>query len=507
MAAPVPVTIDPGGLTLSMLRSVSREPVRVTISASARENIVRSHGHLRRAMDSGDLIYGVNTGFGPLSKQAIPVRDLAELQRRLILSNAAGVGEPLAPGIVRRIVLLKLATLARGASGVSPDLADALAALLNRNVIPIIPEKGSVGASGDLAPLAHVGACLIGAGEAFHDGKRKPAAQALSDAGLQPYALQPKEGLALVNGTQVSTALAVEGLFLIEDLFSAALTIGALSVDAGSGTVHAFDRRLQDLRGQHGQKIVASHLRRTLEGSGLQANRPIVRVQDPYCLRCQPQVMGAVLDQVLHARTILARELNAVSDNPLFDPESGDILYGGNFHAQPIGLVADILALALAEIGSMSERRTAFLVDEKMSGLPAFLVEAGGLNSGFMVAQVTAAALASENKSLAHPNSIDSLPTAANQEDYVSMATHAARRLIPMADNAASILAIEFLSAAQGLDLRRPLRSSSALEAFVAELRQAVPTWLDDRYFAPDIEAARALVRGSLAADQSFLPA
>jgi histidine ammonia-lyase len=375
--------------------------------------------------------------------------------------------------------------------------------------VPVVPEKGSAGASGDLAPLAHIGAALIGEGDVFHRGERKPAARALQQEGACPLQLGPKEGLALVNGTQVSTALAIEGLFRLEELLATALVIGALSVEAGSGTAMAFDPRIQALRGQKGQQTVGAVLAGLLKGSPLQQARPVQRIQDPYCLRCQPQVMGAVLDQLRHAADILTREINGVSDNPLFDVESGDILYGGNFHAQPIGLAVDGMALAIAEIGSMSERRTAFLIDPSLSGLPAFLVAKAGLNSGFMVAQVTAAALVTENKALAHPVSIDSIPTAANLEDHVSMAAYAARRLLPMAENARAILGIELLSAAQGLDLRRPARTSETLEAVHAGMRARVPAWEEDRFFSPDIEAAIEMIAGGLCSERvgrSFLP-
>ena len=491
--------IRPGGLTLRELRAFECAPVEITLSEDARAVVRASKQVLDHAIAEGRRIYGVTTGSGPLSHQVIGRDLLGEMQRRLVLSNAVGVGAPLSPTVTRRILILKLATLAAGASGVSEALADRLVAMLNADLLPVIPEKGSVGASGDLAPLAHLGACLLGEGEALWRGERMPAGRALAEAGLAPLALEPKEGLAIVNGTQVSTALAVEGLLRTEEHLAAALACGALSVEAGSGTAAAFDARIHALRGQVGQAAVSGVLWALLDGSGLQADRPMARVQDPYCLRCMPQVMGAALDQITHAAAILDRELKAVTDNPLIDTDSGDLLFGGNFHAQPVGLVADNLALALAEIGSMSERRTAFLVDQGRSGLPAFLVAEGGLNSGFMVAQVTAAALASENKALAHPGSVDSIPTAANQEDYVSMATYAARRLGDMAENVSAILAIELLAAGQGLDLRRPARSSPALEDLHAALRAVVPAWDEDRYFAPDVEAARALLTGDIA--------
>lgn len=501
--------IRPFGLTLASLRALEDPGVEIALSEEARAAIRRANEVLVAAIAGGRRIYGVTTGPGPLADRNVGPELLGEAQRRLVLSNAVGVGAPLPPRIVRRIMILKLATFAAGASGVSEALADRFAAMLNAGLLPVVPAKGSVGASGDLAPLAHVGACLLGEGDATLRGVRMPARRALAEAGLEPLTPAPKEGLALVNGTQVSTALALEGLFRAEERFAAALVCGALSVEAGSGDVGAFDPRIQALRGQAGQAAVAHALRTLLDGSGLQADRPVPRLQDPYCLRCQPQVMGAALDQMRHAATVLDREIRAVTDNPLIDVESGDVLFGGNFHAQPVGLAADGLALALAEMGSMSERRVAFLVDAGMSGLPAFLVDGDGADSGFMVAQVTAAALASENKSLAAAVSVDSIPTAANQEDYVSMATYAARRLLDMTDNLRAILAIELLAAAQGLDLRRPARSSPALEALHARLREAVPRWDRDRYFAPDVEAAGALLDAgfaSLPETEALLP-
>lgn len=503
------ILVGAGPLDLPLLRRLREGPLRIRLSDEARQRIRHSHALLEGLIEQDRLVYGVNTGFGPLSGQRIDPGGLAELQRRVVLSNAAGVGRPLPENIVRRIMLLKIATLAAGASGVSEAFADALLAMLDADMVPVVPEKGSVGASGDLAPLAHIGVALIGEGEVFHRGERKPAAHAFQEEGLAPYSLGPKEGLAVVNGTQASTALAIEALFELEEVFATGLVCGALSIEAGSGTGAAFDPRIQALRGQDGQQTVGAVLSGLLRDSPLQADRPVRRVQDPYCLRCQPQVMGAVLDQLRHAAAILMKEINGVSDNPLIDAGTGEVLYGGNFHAQPIGLVADAMALGFAEIGSMSERRTAFLVDTTMSGLPPFLAAEPGLNSGFMVAQVTAAALASENKAIAHPGSIDSIPTAANQEDYVSMATYAARRLLPMAENVRAILAIELLAAAQGLELRRPARSSDRLEDVVGGLRARVPVWGCDRFFSPDIDAALDLIRDGLCLDRidrDFLP-
>ncbi|HYI73456.1 MAG TPA: histidine ammonia-lyase, partial [Skermanella sp.] len=460
----------------------------------------------------GDAAYGINTGFGLLARKRIPNDSLRELQTRLVLSHAAGTGAPLSAATVRLILVLKAASLARGHSGVRPIVIESLLALVNRGVLPVIPSKGSVGASGDLAPLAHLTAALIGIGEVTVGGKTVPAAEGLSAAGLQPLVLEAKEGLALLNGTQVSTALALQGLFAAEDCIAAALVAGGLSVDAARGSDVPFDPRIHELRGQPGQIDVARLLRRLLSGSAIRQSHLTgdERVQDPYSLRCQPQVMGACLDHLRFAATVLEREANAVTDNPLVFPESGDILSGGNFHAEPVAMASDMLALVLAETGALSERRTALLMDTHLSGLPPFLVAEGGLNSGFMIVQVTAAALASENKLLAHPASVDSLPTSANQEDHVSMATHAARRLGDMAENTAGIVAIELLSACQGIDFHRPLETSPCLREALGIVRADVPFYDRDRYFAPDIAAATRTISGGVwhrFMDEGLLPA
>ncbi|MDZ4735235.1 MAG: histidine ammonia-lyase [Rhodospirillaceae bacterium] len=490
---PARITLSPGALTLADLRALEDPACTVAIADEGRTRMQRGSKILGEKLAAGKLVYSVNTGFGPLSGTRIADDKLGELQLRLILSNSTGVGKPLAEKIVRRIMVLKLAALLPGTTGVRVELAEAILALLNAGIHPVIPEKGSVGASGDLAPLAHLGAGLIGIGEVFHKGTRKPAVEALKAAGLAPFVLGPKEGAAIVNGTQVSTALAVEGLFRTEECFAAALVAGAMSVEASRGSAGALDARIHEWRGQPGQQAVAAALRGLLDGSAIQAaGSP--RIQDPYCLRCQPQVMGAALDLIRNTAETLRHELNAVSDNPLICLETGDVLFGGNFHAQPIGLAADSLALAIAETGSISERRIAFLVDAHMSGLPAFLVEEGGLNSGFMLAQVTAAALVSENKAMAHPGSIDSIPTGANYEDYVSMATYAARRTGDMAENLRHIIAIELLAGCQGLEFRRPTRSSDILESVFGTVRKQVAKWDQDRFFKPDLDAAASLI-------------
>jgi histidine ammonia-lyase len=497
-------TIVPGQLDASMLAQAAVNGAHWAIAASARAGIEASVQAVRELVSRDAPVYGINTGFGKLAQTRIANDDLAQLQTNLVLSHSAGVGKPLSAPVVRLMLLLKAASLAHGFSGVRPEVIDALLALLNADVLPVVPEKGSVGASGDLAPLAHLSCVLIGVGEAFVNGERVPALLALAHAGLAPLKLGPKEGLALLNGTQASTALAIHAVQRVRRVFDAAVAIGAMTVDAAKGSDTPFDDRIHAARGQRGQREVATRYRAWLAGSALRASHlSCDRVQDPYCLRCQPQVMGACLDQIEHAWGILLIEANGVSDNPLVFADAQqanhEALSGGNFHAEPVAFAADNLALAIAEIGALAERRTAMLMDPVLSGLPAFLVEHGGLNSGFMIAQVTSAALASENKSLAHPASVDSLPTSANQEDHVSMATFAARRLHTMLDNTAGVVAIEWLCAAQAIEFHRPLRSSAAIEALHARLRAKVTRLSVDRLIAPDIEAATALVEAGLA--------
>jgi histidine ammonia-lyase len=476
-------------LDLSVLRRIARSAVRVTLSRNELSKLNASAAVVAGIVEREQTAYGINTGFGLLAQTRIAHDQIEALQRNLVLSHAAGTGELLTDDVVRLILVLKLASLAQGYSGIRPQTAHALRALLEHEIYPCVPSQGSVGASGDLAPLAHIAAAMIGTGNVRVAGKIVAAKKALRQAGLMPLSLGPKEGLALLNGTQVSTALGLEALFRIEDVFAAALVTGSLSVDA------PFDARIHEIRRQTGQQQVAAVFRRLLAGSAIRASHlHCERVQDPYSLRCQPQVMGACLDLIRGAARTLLLEANAVTDNPLVFPEDGSVCSGGNFHAEPVAFAADQLALAIAEVGSIAERRISILIDPKMSGLPAFLVEHGGVNSGFMVAQVTAAALVSENKALAHPCSIDSIPTSANQEDHVSMATHAARRVIQMAENAAAIIAIELLAAVQGLEFHRPLKSSATLEKVVRLLRSRVQRYDADRFFAPDIAKAKALV-------------
>jgi histidine ammonia-lyase len=488
-------TLVPGQADLTTLRKIAREKQPFELDHASRAGIDASRKVVEDVLGKDEAVYGINTGFGELARVRIPKDKLTELQRNLILSHATGTGEMLGDKTVRLILTLKILGLARGFSGVRWIVIDRLKKFLDYDLLPQIPAKGSVGASGDLAPLAHLGCALIGVGRVRYRGYEMPAAQALERAGLEPLTLEAKEGLALINGTQVSTALALQGLFAAENIFSAALVSGALTTDAILGSDTPFDPRIHAARGQGGQIDAAGALKSLMAGSQIRlSHENCDRIQDPYSIRCQPQVMGACLDALRHAAMILETEANAVSDNPLVFAEQGEILSGGNFHAEPVALASDHLALALAEIGALAERRIALLIDKNLSNLPAFLVKEGGLNSGFMIAHVTAAALASENKSLAHPASVDSLPTSANQEDHVSMATFAARRLSDMHANSSGIIAIELLAAAQGVEFRRPLKSSSVLETELTAIREVVAPYDTDRFFAPDIAAARALV-------------
>ncbi|MCC2961070.1 histidine ammonia-lyase [Massilia sp. IC2-278] len=496
-------TLEPGALTLADLRAVWADHFTIALSANAAAPIAASAALVDDIVAKGDPAYGINTGFGILAKAHIPNDQLAQLQRNLILSHAVGTGALIADNIVRLILLTKIGSLARGYSGVRPLIIDTLIALYNAGIMPAIPSQGSVGASGDLAPLAHMTLAILGVGPVRVKGEIVDAAEALRAAGIEPVALAAKEGLALINGTQVSTALALHGLFMAERLVEAAMVTGALSVDAARGSDAPFDARIHAVRGQPGQIAAAAIYRELMAGSAIRASHLVgdERVQDPYSLRCQPQVMGAVMDLVANAGRTLLIEANAVTDNPLLFPDDGAIVSGGNFHAEPVAFAADTLALAIAEVGALAERRIALLIDANLSGLPAFLVREPGLNSGFMIAHVTAAALASENKSLAHPASVDSLPTSANQEDHVSMATFAARRLDQMAHNTAVIVGIELLAAGQGIEFHRPLATSRHLEHVHAQLRAQVAPYDADRFFAPDIEAARRMVvEGALSA-------
>lgn len=490
-----PIVLTPGAATLADWRAI-HAGADVVLHDTAWPAIAASAAAVARILAKGEAVYGINTGFGKLASVRIADADLAALQCNIVLSHAAGTGAPSPVPVVRLMMALKLASLAQGASGVRPETVRLLEAMLRAGLVPVVPCQGSVGASGDLAPLSHMTATMLGVGEIFVNGVALPAAQALDQAGLAPIALGPKEGLALLNGTQFSTANALAGLFAAERLLATGLVTGALSTEAARGTDTPFDHRIHALRGHGGQIETAAALRALMAGSAIRASHAVddPRVQDPYCLRCQPQVMGAALDVLRQAARTLAIEANGVTDNPLIFPEADEALSGGNFHAEPVAFAADMIALALAEIGSLSERRLAMLVDPALSGLPAFLTPLPGLHSGFMIPQVTAAALVSENKQRAAPCSVDSIPTSANQEDHVSMAAHGARRLLDMAGNLDAILGLELLAAVQGIEFHSPLRSSDALEAVRAMLRAQVPPLVEDRHFAPDIALARSLV-------------
>ncbi|GIX16246.1 MAG: histidine ammonia-lyase [Rhodothalassiaceae bacterium] len=491
---PGPLAITPGRVPLAALRTVRRGPVRLELPPEARAAIREGAAAVAEILAGGRVVYGVNTGFGLLADRRIDAGHLAELQLNLVRSHACGVGDPLPAEVVRLVLALKVISLARGASGVRPGVVDLLIALLAADALPVIPAKGSVGASGDLAPLAHLALALIGEGEIASAGRVRPAREALAALGLAPLVLGPKEGLALLNGTQVSTALALDALFRTEDAFEAALIAGALSTDAAKGSDVPFDPRIHALRGHAGQIAVARVLRRLLAGSEIRASHAdCPKVQDPYCLRCQPQVMGAVLDQLRHVARTLEVEANAVTDNPLVFAAGGDgpatALSGGNFHAEPVAFAADLMAIAAAEIASLSERRIALLTDPKMSGLPAFLAHEPGLQSGLMIAQVTAAALVSENRTLAHPASVDSVPTSAGQEDHVSMATWAGLKAREVARNTTTVVAIELIAGARAIGFHRPLRTSPVLEELVAALARCAPDPGGDRRFDAAIAA------------------
>ena len=490
------VVLHAGEVAMREWRAVYRGG-SVSLNSGCLPRIEAGAACIARIIGRNEPVYGINTGFGKLAAVRIDDGDLSALQRNIVVSHAAGTGEASPRAVVRLMMALKLASLAQGASGIRSRTVAHLEAMLGRGVLPVIPAQGSVGASGDLAPLAHMAAAMIGVGEAELAGERMPATAALARAGLEPAQLGPKEGLALLNGTQFSTAYALAGLFEAERLFQAALVTGALSTEAAKGSDAPFDPRIHQLRRHQGQIDAAAALRALMAGSAIRASHVLddTRVQDPYCLRCQPQVMGAALDVLRQAGVTLAIEANGVSDNPLIFPETDEALSGGNFHAEPVAFAADMIAMAVCEIGSLAERRIAMLVDPALSGLPAFLTPRPGLNSGFMIPQVTAAALVSENKQRAYPASVDSIPTSANQEDHVSMAAHGARRLGDMTRNATAVIGIELLAAVQGMDFHAPLRSSDPLEATRALLRGKVPPLTDDRFFQPDMAAADELVR------------
>ncbi|GMR23785.1 MAG: histidine ammonia-lyase [Acidobacteriota bacterium] len=482
-------------LTLDEIERVAADGESVTLAEESLERVGASRQVVEDILRRDEVVYGINTGFGNFRNVVIPHADLERLQLNLIRSHSAGVGDPFSEEDVRAILVLRINALASGYSGIDPETLDAAVAMLNAGVHPVVPQKGSVGASGDLAPLAHVALVLIGEGEAFYRGERLSGGAALERAGLSPCRLHPKDGLALINGTQVISALLAGAVSLASRLVRSADVIGALTLDTLLGTDVAFDPRIHEARPHHGQIVSARNLRRLLQGSELRKSHEACdRVQDSYSLRCMPQVHGAVRDALGYVRGVLETEINSATDNPMIFVDGRDVVSGGNFHGQPVALAADFLTIALAGLGAISERRVERLVNPDLSDLPGFLVEEGGLNSGFMIVHVTAAALASENKTYSHPASVDSIPTSANQEDHVSMGVTAARKTKEVAKNLAHILAIELLCAGQALEFRRPLKTSAALEAVHARLRQDVPSYEHDRAHYLDIEAANKIV-------------
>jgi len=488
------LTLNPEAIDLATLRQLWQgAPARLDDASLTR--IRASAASVERIVAGGETVYGINTGFGLLANTRIPADRLAELQRNLILSHSCGLGDALPRHVVRLMIVLKLLGLGRGYSGVRPLVIGALESLLDRDAMPLIPAQGSVGASGDLAPLAHLIAAMMGEGRIDVAGDILPAKDALAKLNIEPLELGPKEGLALINGTQASTAIALDALFMAERVFGAAIAAGALSVDALKGSVKPFDPRLSEVRGQPGQIRAAAEIRDLLDGSEIMASHGRCgRVQDPYSFRCQPQVMGASLDLLVNAARTLTIEAGAVTDNPVVFEDEDIAISGGNFHAQPVAFAADIIAMAMCEVGSLSERRTAVLIDPKMSGLPAFLTDDGGVNSGLMIPQVTAAALVAENRSLAFPSSVDSVPTSAGQEDHVSMAPISARKAATIARNAAGIVAVELIAAAQGVDYHAPLKTSVKLQTLHARVRAISPRLESDRYWADEMAALQAAV-------------
>lgn len=498
------LVLTPGRVTLTELERIWREGLAVRLAASARKGIAESAARIDAAANGDVPVYGVNTGFGKLASIKIKTEDTATLQRNLILSHCCGVGEAVEPETIRLIMALKLLSLGRGASGTRSEVVALIENMLAKGVLPVIPSQGSVGASGDLAPLAHMAAAMLGEGRATYQGREMASADALTAAGLKPVVLAAKEGLALINGTQVSTAFALAGLFEAFRAARNALVSSSLSTDAIMGSTAPFLDEIHQLRGHRGQILAARVIRNLMEGSEIRESHRVgdARVQDPYCIRCQPQVTGACIDLLTQAGRTLEIEANAATDNPLVLIETGQIVSGGNFHAEPVAFAADQIALAIAEIGSISQRRIALMVDPALShDLPPFLTPDPGLNSGLMIAEVTSAALMSENKHLATPCSTDSTPTSANQEDHVSMAAHGARRLKRMNANLSHIIGIEVLCAAAGVEFRAPLKTSAPLQAVIVRLRKSIAALDQDRYMAPDLAEASALVRSGALLD------
>lgn len=494
------VTLTPGSTPLADLEAIYRQEHAAKLDRAAKAGVIAAAAQITKAVNGGEAVYGVNTGFGKLASVKIAAEDTATLQRNLILSHCCGVGEAMESHIARLMMVLKLLSLGRGASGVRWELIELIENMLERGVTPIIPAKGSVGASGDLAPLAHMAAAMLGEGTSLYQGNIMPSRDALSAAGLSPIILGAKEGLALINGTQFSTAYALAGLFDAWRNVQGAIITSSLSTDAIMGSTAPLLAEIHELRGHRGQIEVAHAMRELLKGSAIRDSHreDDTRVQDPYCIRCQPQVTGACVDMLRMAATTLEIEANAVTDNPLVLSRTGQIVSGGNFHAEPVAFAADQIAIAIAEIGAIAQRRVALMVDPTLSfDLPPFLTPEPGLNSGYMIAEVTTAALMSENKHLANPCSTDSTPTSANQEDHVSMAAHAARRLMQMNANLFNILGVELLCAAQGIEFRTPLKTSERLQTVIAHLRKTVSRLEDDRYLADDINIASEMIADS----------
>lgn len=483
-------------LTLKDLAYFLENRPQIVIDQSVKEKIEKSYQVIKEIIEQDKVVYGVTTGFGKFADVRIKPEQTRELQRRLVLSHAAGTGKPMPADLVRLMMLLKIKNLSQGFSGVRWTVVEQLVNMLNRGIVPLVPEKGSVGASGDLAPLAHMALVMIGEGEAFYQEKRMPGKQALEAAGLQPIHLEAKEGLAVLNGTQAIQAYGVYSLLQAWRLVKTADVIAAMSLEGLLGTLTAFDERIQKVRKHPGQLQVAQNFLKILDGSPIVESHKASdhRVQDAYSLRCIPQVHGAIRDGLNYVTSVFEREINGVTDNPLVFPENGDVLSGGNFHGEALALAADYLGILMSELANISERRIEHMMDPHMSEMAGFLTEEGGLNSGFMIAQVTAAALVSENKVLAHPASVDSIPTSANKEDHVSMGTHAARKALQIIENTQTVLAIELMCACQGLDLRKPLSPAKASQAVLKAFRDQVPFWDKDRVMYPDIEKARQFV-------------
>lgn len=489
-------TLSPGELSINDIESLLQSKQEIKLASSAYASIKKSYEIVQRVIREDKTVYGINTGFGLLANTKVNDKNLKDLQRRIILSHAAGVGPYLHKDIVQLVMLLKINSLSRGYSGVSIKLVDKLIEIYNSGIIPLIPEKGSVGASGDLAPLAHMSMILIGEGKVLLDNQEMSSEEALKLKNITPIELCEKEGLSLINGTQVSTSIAILGLIKVKRNFSIATISGAMVTDAVAGSQRPFQSFIAKAKNCQGQKVFSKVINNLLEGSEIiKSHKHCNRVQDPYSVRCQGQVMGAILNYLKVIQDDLLDEANGVSDNPLVDPDTKIIVSGGNFHAEKTGFGADLMSILCSEIGAISERRVSMLIDSNLSGLPAFLVNEPGLNSGFMIAHVTASALASANKTLAHPATIDSLPTSANQEDHVSMATFAAVKLLEIAENVLQILAVETLAACQGIDFRSPLKTSSFLACKVKTIRTKIPFYNQDRYFAVDINNCAELIQ------------